>query len=166
MVKQRLRGEVKLKIVGGTGALIIDPGVAAKTWGVAHMVIGPHGGALANVIACQAGTAMLVFSTLDTGGSPASHESYFSYMAHSLDMQYDILGEPNLPVDFQASFYQNYTFMHDPEVKEDVISSIVNWVRSKIEGPGGSTQASRPKKAKKSTRTRTRAGEPEWMSEL
>ena len=56
-----------------------------NVFGSAHVVVGPHGAGLANLLMCPDGTSLVMLPSCDEKGCPSAADSYFGYLASALN---------------------------------------------------------------------------------
>ena len=108
-LRQGLKGFVKVKLVYGKGALVMDAAQQIALWSKADFIVAPHGGALSWMVSNRPGTKVLLIAHADgVNASVAAAESYFTYMGVALGHDVTTL---TLPEGGESSFFSNYSFM-------------------------------------------------------
>jgi tetratricopeptide (TPR) repeat protein len=124
------------------GGISFDVERNMRTFGVADVIVGPHGAGLANMLMCKRKTSIIMLTTCDDRGCPSSSDSYFGYLAKSLDM--NIVGVQSGP---HSSFFGNYT-LDDGDGRIEQIDGIVDAVENALieQGIWGAPNVEKKKK--------------------
>ena len=88
-----------------------------NVFGSAHVVVGPHGAGLANLLMCPDGTSLVMLPSCDEKGCPSAADSYFGYLASALNFDvrnfffFDFRNMPFVQINSQQYILTAFIFL-------------------------------------------------------
>jgi len=101
------------------GGISFDIARNMNVFGSAHVVVGPHGAGLANLLMCPPGTSLVLLPSCDDLGCPSSADTYFGYLASALG--FNMVATKLGPF---ADFFGNYTVSEGDDQVDGIVDAV------------------------------------------